>query len=89
MEKVSKKLRPDNCGVVFEKINDHIFLGTKEKETELNDFVKRQIVSLNSEGFSVVIHSLFGNKDLYLVEGHSKDDLINEVKQVGRSLVYN
>ena len=81
MKKVSIKLRPDNCGVIFERVSDNIFLGTKEKKTKLNEIVMKQIFLLNREGFSVVIHSLFEGKKIHLAKGHIKEDIINEVKR--------
>lgn len=56
MKNVSIQLRPDNCGVIFEKINDELFIGTIDpSETKLKDIVKGQIDCFLNDGLSVVL----------------------------------
>ncbi len=49
------KLRPDKCGVVFEKINDQLFHGTMDERNPFSKTARGQIVSFNNQGYSVVI----------------------------------
>ena len=56
MENVSINLRPDNCKVIFEKLDD-IFFGTLHPDYELTNDAKGQIASFIKEGYSVIINS--------------------------------
>jgi hypothetical protein len=56
MEKVSINLRPDKCGVIFEKVTNDIFIGTTDPNiSNLSDVAKRQIDSFLQEEFSVIL----------------------------------
>ena len=78
---VAKELRPDKCGVVFEKISQNIFLGTKEKKTKLKKVVMNQIASFIKQGYSVIINSWDGDTEIYKSEKVSKKSIINELKE--------
>jgi len=56
VEKASINLRPDKCGVVFERLNEDIFIGTVDpKLLELNEDGRNQINAFQQQGFSVVL----------------------------------
>jgi len=56
MEKASINLRPDKCGIVFEKISDDVFIGTVAASVkQLNKYANGQIESFLNQGFSVVL----------------------------------
>jgi hypothetical protein len=56
MEKCHIDLRPDNCGVVFERIGDDIFIGTTDPILKkLKDVVGGQIRIFAKQGFSVIL----------------------------------
>lgn len=79
-------LRPDKCGVVFEKIKDMLFFGTLHPDYKISELIQNQIYFFNKEGFSVVIRDVKNNKMLFtLAEGHTKsmiqgliDDFVKE-----------
>lgn len=55
-KKASLKLRPDKCGVIFERCGEDIFIGTISPiEKRLVSIAKRQIDSFLQEGFSVIL----------------------------------
>lgn len=52
-------LRPDKCGIVFEKATDKIFYGTLDTNFVMNDVIDKQIKSFLEKGFSVVLRHLY------------------------------
>jgi len=81
MPKASTDLRPDNCGVIFEKMTDNIFVGTKEKHTPISAVVMKQIQVFANEGVSVLINSLGGDKEIYLAHDMTKKDVVEEMRK--------
>jgi hypothetical protein len=83
VEKAHVDLRPDNCGVIFEKATDTIFLGTiDENVTELSNVVLRQIESFLKEGYSVVLqHPKIGNPYIYYAAGRTAEDVWKELQE--------
>lgn len=82
MDKVTIKLRPDKCGVVFEKIKDTLFFGTLHPKYSLSQIVKDQIYFFNKDGFSVVINDIKNKNMIYsLAKGHTKDMIQETINQ--------
>lgn len=52
----NENLRPDKCGIIFEKISETQFLGTIVQGVKLSDTAKKQINSFKSQGYSVLIN---------------------------------
>lgn len=50
-------LRPDNCGVVFEKM-DGLVYGSIDPVIGLTDTAKGQVLAFNREGLSVVLDDM-------------------------------
>jgi hypothetical protein len=71
MEKASEDLRPDNCGVIFEKIADDVFLGSVYSIKELSPVVAGQIEFLVKSGTSVIMVARHKHPLLCLAKGHS------------------
>lgn len=70
-------LRPNECGVMFEKVTTKIYFGT-ELPTDVGSWKKTNVFnyikSLNNQGISVVIASFTNTPNEYfLAEGHRKD----------------
>lgn len=83
MKKVSINMRPDKCGIIFEKIADDIFYGSLHPSYNLNDYVKKQISIFLNEGYSVVIESLkFKKLHIYPTINISSGDLFKKVKKI-------
>lgn len=70
-------LRPNECGVMFEKVTTKIYFGTESSKNagswkDLNVF--NYIKSLNDEGITVVISSFTNTPtEFFLAEGHKKE----------------
>ncbi|HAP37710.1 hypothetical protein A2574_02555 [Candidatus Shapirobacteria bacterium RIFOXYD1_FULL_38_32] len=77
MEKVSIKLRPDHCKMIFEKVNDNIFFGTQDHRFEMTEIAKQQIKNFGNQGYSVIINTNGINK-IYLKKGDNAQDVKNE-----------
>ena len=80
MEKVHVSLRPDNCKMLFEKVNDNIFFGMQDIDYEMTLTAKRQIQQFVKQGFSVVVNVNRVNK-IVLAEGHTRGKVIKEFNE--------
>ena len=78
MEKVHPDLRPDKCGVVFEKFTDNVVMGATNGY--MTEVVPKQIKAFNKEGISVILvdHSK-KHKFRFLAEGHTKEFVEEEI----------
>jgi len=72
MENAGEELRPDKCGVLFEKWSDTVMVGTTEDK--LSDLILHQIDFFKGEGISVLMidHSR-KIRTFFLAPGHTKD----------------
>lgn len=79
-EKCGDELRPDRCGVIFEKLNDRLIFGTVEDEMTV--YGKAQCHEFVRQDFSVVLDS-WKNKKLFILEakGRTKDDILKEFRE--------
>lgn len=50
-------LRPDKCGIIFEKIDDTTFFGTVIKDAKVTDVARRQMSNFVKQGFKVLLSS--------------------------------
>lgn len=75
-KKVDRKFRPDQCGIVFEKLTDDIFFGTIDPEREIMDTAKRQISSFLQQGFSVVLAHVRESRNRFIInDNHIGKDI--------------
>ena len=76
-KRVSIKLRPDHCRIVFEKINDRIFFGTRDPNVPPTYIGAAQVKNFTFQGYSVIL--FHNNKfDIFLADGHKKEDIWKE-----------
>ena len=78
MDNVHEDLRPDKCGVVFEKFTDKVIMGGTMGY--MSSIVPGQIQAFNNEGISVVIvdHSQ-KKKFSFLANGHTREFVESEI----------
>ena len=55
MNKVNIAMRPDNCGVVFEKMSDTEVLGMLDPDKSEHPHAQRQIELFKQSGYNVII----------------------------------
>ena len=79
MENVPVALRPDKCGIIFDKIADDVITGRIEEGTMLNDLTMGQVNSFIREGFSVLI---FRGRDMkhFLNDNHTEEYVMEKVR---------
>lgn len=84
VENTSIDLRPDKCGVIFEKATDNIFIGTIDSDVRIfGNVVKAQIQSFLKEGFSVVLqHGDIENPYIFYADGYTADDVRDELEEL-------
>ena len=82
MEKVNFYMRPDKCGIMFEKISDTLILGTIDgKIDEMSKFVKGQITSFGNEGISTMVQQFNTFKWVcFTVPGAKQNDIIRALE---------
>jgi len=75
-------LRPDKCGVIFDKISDTLILGsTNIAINNLSYLVKEQIKYFGKDGFSVAIQQYEPYKFIgILLEGETKENVMKMLK---------
>lgn len=78
-EGISIELRPDKCGIIFEKLNDSLFLGTVRPKKQVSHFAIRQIEEFNRQGFTVILkkHDTL-DPMIKLAQGHNYTTVWNE-----------
>lgn len=79
-------MRPDNCGIIFDRQGDDVIAARMEEGKKLNDLLIGQINSFNKQGFSVLV---FRGKDCkhFLIEGHTEQYVEELIR--GRGELYN
>jgi hypothetical protein len=48
-------LRPDRCGIIFEKLSDVVIHGTYDVKSEMTDQARDQINSFMQQGYKVIL----------------------------------
>lgn len=83
MEKVHIDLRPDNCKVVFEKINDTLMLATIDDKIEkASQLISNQIMAFGREGISTMLQQFNPHKFICKkVPGANKKEIINALEK--------
>jgi len=73
-------LRPDKCGILFEKLSERIFFGTVDPEIKMSEIGVAQIKSFVLQGYSVVLASpKEATNRLFLNEHHKEEEIIFEM----------
>ena len=60
LENASVELRPDKCKIIFEKVDNTMFLGTMHpyyNEAYKSKIIQKELMTFYNRGFSVVINS--------------------------------
>lgn len=81
MKNVSENFRPDNLGIIFEKLSSTLIFGTLMPNYNLNNTINRQIDYFLKEGFSVAIFSPDKRKIIFPSLGKTIQDVENELKK--------
>jgi len=72
MKVVGDELRPDKCGVIFDRIGEDVITGRLSESKDMTPFIEGQVASFMKEGFSVVV--FHGAKHFaYLQDEHDKE----------------
>jgi hypothetical protein len=78
-----ENLRPDKCGIIFEKYSDNIFLGTVRTDMDVSDAGHRQIRSFLDQGYSVVLYSKHISELNYMIcDRHDEDQIRAEFQEI-------
>ena len=75
-------LRPDNCGILFEKWSDYVIVGSVETMPNvLSNLIRNQIGYFQREGISVlVVNQKEKTRAFYLADGHDIPFVEGELK---------
>ena len=72
-------LRPDKCGVCFEKYSDKVIVGSTENK--LSKLILGQIGFFQKEGISVLIVNMKKKERyFYLAEGHTIESVVEDIR---------
>ena len=75
MAKENINLRPDKCGIIFEKLSSELRYGTVVPGMEISESAHRQIANFLAQGFSVVLSAIDKKDNCFAIneahdEGH-------------------
>lgn len=78
MNKVSIKLRPDKCGIIFEKLAEDLMFGTVDPKHKDFTFINGQINHFLNEGINIVL-SKQGQPIVYHLDNINPEELLTRV----------
>ena len=78
MDTVSDELRPDRCGIIFDRISDDVIAARIEEGKKINDLLMAQIQNFKNEGFSVMIFR-GRDKKLFLNDSHTESCVLEAI----------
>ena len=85
---VPLSLRPDKCGIIFNKRTERIFVGTLVTGVPVTEAARGQIDAFNKQGYSVILLSA---KDMslkpMLADGHDPKEIAAEHREALRVYV--
>jgi Fe-S-cluster containining protein len=84
MEKCSENMRPDMCGVMFEKFSNTLIVGSiLDDVTMLDRDVIKQIQVFMNEGISVVLqHIDIPNPYIFYTKDRTAEEVFKEFKEI-------
>jgi len=83
MKVASEKMRPDHCGVIFERVEDDLMFGTVNPNHTEFGFINGQIDVFLKEGINVIL-SKEGQPAVYHVDEASPEDLLSRAYKLAR-----
>lgn len=80
METVGDELRPDKCGIIFDRASNDVITARLEKGKLMNPFVSGQVNAFINEGFSV---NIFRGKEMktFLNDNHTQEYVVEAIKK--------
>lgn len=90
MERVGIEMRPDKCGVIFEKITEDLFIALSD-DVPLKAIVKEQIGRLVCTGYSVALGKVGRQPIIFVGKGRNEEDVNRTLKEKynGSSKLYS
>lgn len=86
MSNVGKELRPDKCGVIFDKVNDKLFHGITASKGSVADSIKRQVQDFLNQGFSVAIKNInYHELAIWIADNYTKDQALTAIQERERA----
>lgn len=80
MSNIPITLRPDKCGVIFEKATEDIFIGLTEKGFVVTDGLKGQIDAFLKQGFSVFLSIIGGVPLIFPTKENTGKAIFSDIK---------
>jgi hypothetical protein len=79
MKIAGKELRPNVCGVLFEKWSDKVIVGSTENK--LSKLILNQIEYFKNEGISIlIVNQNEKTRTFYVADGHTVESVKEEIK---------
>ena len=76
MDNAGIDLRPDHCGIIFDKMADDVITARLDDNRKINPLVMGQINSFIEEGFSVLIFR--GGESKYFLQDDHTEEYVRE-----------
>lgn len=84
-EKLPVSLRPDKCGIVFEKVNDKLILSIQHPDMQPTVMATNQANEFVKQGFSVAIKKKDNRMQIFLAKGHKAKEIEDIIVKNTRS----
>ena len=82
VKKVNENLRPDRCGIIFEKVNDEIFFGTITDTVVLDKYANAQIDEFIKQGYSIILkHLCLDELYIFSNNGKTREEVFEEARK--------
>lgn len=73
------ELRPDKCGIIFEKLDEDLFVGTIRPNSVVSEFGVNQVRAFNSQGFNVVMTKHTSKTpEIFACDNHDNFDILKK-----------
>lgn len=85
MKITTEELRPDMCGVLFEKWSDKVIVGSTENK--LSKLIRNQLGYFQREGISIlIVNQNEKTRTFYLSDGHTIQSVKEDIKWRHRAI---
>jgi len=81
------ELRPDKCGIIFEKLDEDLFLGTVRPNSKISEYGMRQIQEFNKQNINVVLAKYdTQEKIVFLSDKSTNFEVMQKFKSIKRKM---
>lgn len=85
MEQVSINMRPDMCGVIFEKLSDTLFYGLCDPNRINYPGVNEQLANFIKQGISTILVHRDNGRKVIAADGIEEEEILEQYREIMRT----